>query len=90
MLCLAKIELFDYLIDKNEIDSSILNELLEDCKSLLTFSIDLIIDKKINNLPDIITSKYIMIIINYLIKWLNFKLFIIDQSWCIKMLELVK
>jgi hypothetical protein len=67
MLCLAKIELFDYLIDKNEIDSSILNELLEDCKSLLTFSIDLIIDKKINNLPDIITSKYIMIIINYLI-----------------------
>ena len=67
MLCLAKIELFDYLIDKNEIDSSILNELLEDCKSLLTFSIDLIIDKQINNLPDIITSKYIMIIINYLI-----------------------
>jgi hypothetical protein len=57
MLSLAKIELFDYLIDKNEIDSSILNELLEDCKSLLTFSIDLINDKKINNLPDIITSK---------------------------------
>lgn len=69
MLCLAKIEIFDYFyrIDKNEKDSSILNELLEDCKSLLTFSIDLIIDKKINNLPDIITSKYIMIIINYLI-----------------------
>ena len=57
MLSLAKIELFDYLIDKNEIDSSILNELLEDCKSLLTFSIDLINHKKINNLPDIITSK---------------------------------
>ena len=57
MLSLAKIELFDYLIDKNEIDSSILNELLEDCKSLLTFSIELINHKKINNLPDIITSK---------------------------------